>query len=150
MENEGFTTHIIIAHLGEEDKYGEKEDFKINKEIKDHLNQLKNSIVKEPDFGIRDILIRDYECDVYWETYDFTECEEEIKKLLDELLKLNEDVSIKVRSWNDNVWECFGGFGWKKGFRCDQYCAFESEEEWDTDRDRLLSDMVAEMEHFWD
>jgi hypothetical protein len=148
MENEGFTTHIIIAHLGEEDEYGEKEDFKINKEIKNHLNQLKNSIVKEPDFGIRDMSIHDYECYVEYASSDFPE--NEIKKLLDELVKLNEGVSIKVQSWDNNDWECFGGFGCKKGFRCDQYGAFESEEEYETDRDRIISDTIAELEHYWD
>ena len=149
IDDVGFTTNITIQQLGEEDKYGERDDIKIHEEIKNHLNQLKNSIVKEPDFGIRDISINDYECYVDYVTYDFPECEREIKKLLDELLKLNEDVSIKVKSWDDNNWECFGGFGSKKGYRC-EYCEFSSDEEWEADKDMMVSDMVEETMRYYD
>lgn len=143
-ENDYFTTFITIEQLGEEDDYGNRDSI-ITKEIKNHLNQLKNSIVKEPNFGIRGVSTNDVECYVDYETNDFPETE--IKKLLDELLKLNEDVSIKVESWNAELFECFGGFGWKKGFRCDLYGAFESDEEWETDKDRIMSDTVAEVKH---
>ena len=94
-----------------------------NKEIDNYLNQL--TIVEHPYFGIREI----GGDGIRYETKTFPK--EEIEKILSELVKIDEDVSISVESWNMGLWEVYAGIGKKEGF---EY-TFIDEVEFESERD---------------
>ena len=99
MEGDFFLTEIHI-------------DKPISKEVKNYLNQLKSKIEERYDYyGLKDIRDDDVIC---YKTYEFPV--KEIKEILSELLKIDEEVKFEVRSWNNAMWLCSGGYGSKWGF----------------------------------